>query len=156
MSVSNDFVFTVNQQLKTGCLQSVKSFWIASVAHVKYASLLTHNINTFMKTSARIESIPFLPCVIFPLQLLLYRQAGGTCLASRLHQDEYACVCVFICMFVWEREKNVCTHVFICVTWIPTGLTLVYSMGVQTRLCVCVTENTNMASDRFLCSSASD
>lgn len=60
-----------------------------------------------MKTSARIERIPFCLSVIFSLQLLLCRQARGTCLASE-HLD--------------QGERMGC--VLICVTWILTGLTL--------------------------------
>lgn len=67
--------FTVHLQLKDGMFaEFVRSF-------IKYTSLLMHSIHTFVKTSARIEKIPFDLHVIFPLQLLHKRQAEGTCLA---------------------------------------------------------------------------
>lgn len=65
------------------------------------------------------KRIPFRLCVIFSLQLLLYRQAGGTCLASEhRHQDERSGVGLYACARVCVRERKrekMCTRVF-CVT----------------------------------------
>lgn len=66
-----------------------------------------------MKTSARLERIPFCLCVIFSLQLLLCRQAGGTCVASEhLHQHQHT-GCVRLCMCGRKKKRNdvhTCPH----------------------------------------------